>query len=402
MMFDNIQEAVAYIESKRHKRTVDEFRKTLESLKINMRQKNMVHIAGTNGKGSTVNYLRSILNAHGYHIGTFTSPYLVCHNDRIRIDDEPISDEDLLAEINKFYDVIEKEDMSMFEIDVMIMLDYFDHHELDYRIIECGIGGLNDKTNVIDPIITAITNIGMDHLDQIGPSLFDIINEKMGIIKPHQVFVTSETKGTILARFQEQCDVMGATMIVVPEYQVSRFPFHFRYRDMAITLSDQALYQIPNARLALTIANKLITLNNDLTIQAIEHAKWAGRFEIIPYKGHEICIDGAHNAPGIEALVKTLQYQKKTDVAIVFSCLKDKNRDDMIDILLGAGYHVYVTSFADERVTDMKTLKSVGHLKVIDNYPEAIKVAMLKHKDVVVTGSLHFVSRVRAYLTEGK
>ena len=197
-----------FIESKRSKRTIDQFRETLNKCHILMKQKNMIHIAGTNGKGSTVNYLRSILNAHGYKVGTFTSPYLISHNDRIRVDDIPISDEDLLKYVNQYY-----------------------------RIIETGIGGLNDKTNVIDPIVSAITNIGLDHQKQLG-DIYDIINEKMGIIKPNQMFITSETKGTILARFQEQCDAMGAVMYVVPEYQVSRYPFHFRYRDMAFTLES--------------------------------------------------------------------------------------------------------------------------------------------------------------------
>ena len=202
-MFRNIDKAIAYIESKRHKNTIESFGRILEELGIDTKQKNMIHIAGTNGKGSTVNYLRSILNAHGYHVGTFTSPYMIKHNDRIRIDDHPISDEDLLALINKYESVIEEKNLSMFEIDVLIMLDYFSTHELDYRIIECGIGGANDKTNVIQPIISAITNIGNDHLDQIGPSLYDVINEKMGIIKEGQYFITSEVEGTVLARLQE-------------------------------------------------------------------------------------------------------------------------------------------------------------------------------------------------------
>ena len=220
-MFYSVKSAIEYIESQRHKRTIEDFQKTLDELHINVHQKNMIHIAGTNGKGSTVNYLRAILNAHGYKVGTFTSPYLVKHNDRICIDGTPISDTALLYYINKYYDVIEREHLSMFEIDTLIMLDYFDTQPLDFRIIECGIGGEHDKTNVIDSKISAITNIGMDHIEQIGPTLFDIINEKMGIIKRGNLFVTSETKGTILARLQEQCDVMDATMIVVPEYETT-------------------------------------------------------------------------------------------------------------------------------------------------------------------------------------
>lgn len=400
-MFDNVNDAIKYVESKRNKRTVDDFRATLNKCHILMKQKNMIHIAGTNGKGSTVNYLRSIFNAHGYKVGTFTSPYLICHNDRIRVDDEPISDEDFLKYVNRYYDVIEEDGLSMFEIDVLIMLAYFQSLDLDYRIIETGIGGLHDKTNVIDPIVSAITNIGMDHQEQLGNSIYDIINEKMGIIKPHQIFVTSETKGTILARLQEECDVQGVTMCVVPEYQVSRYPFHFRYRDMAFTLENQGIYQVTNARLALTIASKLITLDSETTTSAIEKASWKGRYETLTYHGVNVDIDGAHNVPGIQALIQTIKVKKETEnTAIIFSSLKEKDMDEMLDLLLNEGFVVYLTTFHDERAIDLSSYKSNGKLIVIDNFEEALKTAYIKKYHIVVTGSLHFISRVRKYLTE--
>lgn len=402
MMFENINVALEYIESKRKKRSIDEFRKTLRECGINVKQKNMIHIAGTNGKGSTINYLRSILNAHGYKVGTFTSPYLICHNDRIRVDDKPISDEQLLYYINKYYEVIEKDGLSMFEIDVLIMLDYFNMLDLDYRIIETGIGGLHDKTNVIEPVITAITNIGMDHQEQLGDNIYDIINEKMGIIKPGQTFITSETKGTILARLQEQCDAMSARMVVVPEYQVSRFPFHFRYRDMAFTLENQGIYQVSNARLALTIGSKLIKLHGDVTTKAIEEANWKGRYETLPYEDTCISIDGAHNVPGIKALIQTLSVKKEKNVSIIFSCLGDKDIGVMLDMLLKQGYTVYLTSFNDERAIDVKQIRIREGMIVTENFQEAIRAAYLKKTHIVVTGSLHFISRVRKYLVDLK
>lgn len=401
-MFETAQEAIAYIESKRNKRTVDEFRETLNKCQIPMKQKNMIHIAGTNGKGSTVNYLRSVLNAHGYKVGTFTSPYLICHNDRIRVNDEPIRDEDLLMYVNQYYDVIEEDKLSMFEIDVLIMLAYFQSVDLDYRIIETGIGGLNDKTNVIDPIVSAITNIGMDHQKQIGETIYDIINEKMGVIKPNQIFVTSEAKGTILARLQEQCDVQGAIMHVVPEYLVSRYPFHFRYRDMAFTLHNQGIYQVTNARLALTIASKLITIDSTLTPPAIENAAWKGRYETLAYKDGTVEIDGAHNLPGIKALIQTLKVKKEKDISIIFSCLDDKDIEPMLDLFLVEGYTVYLTTFNDERAIDLSFVKAKEHLIVVESYIEALNAAYIKKSHTVITGSLHFISRVRKYLIEEK
>lgn len=399
-MFECIEDAIAYIESKRSKRTIDEFRETLNKCHISMKQKNMIHIAGTNGKGSTVNYLRSILNAHGYSVGTFTSPYLICHNDRIRVDDVPISDEELLKYINDYYEIIEEDGLSMFEIDVLIMLAYFQSLDLDYRIIETGIGGLHDKTNVIDPIISAITNIGMDHQKQLGESIYDIINEKMGIIKPHQMFMTSETQGTILARLQEQCDVMEAIMYVVPEYQVSRYPFHFRYRDMAFTLKNQGIYQVTNARLALTIASKLIRLDATLTTSAIENASWKGRYETLPYHGGTVEIDGAHNLPGIKALIQTLRVKKEQNISIIFSCLNDKDVNPMLDLMLKEGYTVYLTTFNDERAIDLSKIETRPRLLIVDNFTEALKAAYIKKNHIVITGSLHFISKVRKYLVE--
>ena len=397
-MFQNVQDAIQYIESKRSKRTIDQFRETLNHCHINMKQKNMIHIAGTNGKGSTVNYLRSLLNAHGYRVGTFTSPYLICHNDRIRVDDEPISDEDLLKYINQYYDIIEKDGLSMFEIDVLIMLSYFQDLDLDYRIIETGIGGLHDKTNVIDPIATAITNIGMDHQEQLGNDIYDIINEKMGIIKPHQMFFTSEEKGTILARLQEQCDVMEVMMYVVPEYQVSKYPFQFSYRDMNFVLENQGVYQVANARLALTIASKLITLNPNLCIPAIEEASWKGRYETLTYKDVSVDLDGAHNVPGIIALIQTLKIKEIGDVAIIFSALVDKKYDEMLKLLLREGYTVYLTSFQDERAIHVKNYPEHHHLIVVDDFEDALQLAYEKKQHIVVTGSLHFISAVRNYL----
>lgn len=401
-MFTDVNEAIEYIESKRNKRTIDEFRDTLNKCHILMKQKNMIHIAGTNGKGSTVNYLRSILNAHGYKVGTFTSPYLICHNDRIRVDDIPISDEDLLKYVNQYYDVIEEDGLSMFEIDVLIMLAYFQSLDLDYRIIETGIGGLHDKTNVIDPIVGAITNIGMDHQEQLGESIYDIINEKMGIIKPHQMFITSETKGTILARLQEQCDVEGARMYVVPEYQVSRYPFHFRYRNMAFTLENQGIYQVTNARLALTIASKLIALDPTVTTSAVEKASWKGRYETLPYKDITVSIDGAHNVPGIKALIQTLRVKNEKEMSIIFSCLKDKKFDEMIDLMLKEGYTVYLTSFNDERAIDLSTVTPRPRLVVVKSFVEALNTAYIKKSHIVITGSLHFISKARKYLIENR
>ncbi len=399
-MFERIEDAIAYIESKRSKRTLEEFKKTIEKCGINVAQKNIIHIAGTNGKGSTVNYLRALLNGHGYKVGTFTSPYLICHNDRIRVDDQPIDDEVLLHYINKYYSVIEEDGLSMFEIDVLIMLDYFDSLDLDYRIIETGMGGRKDKTNVVQSIVSVITNCGYDHMEYLGNTLEEIVNEKIGIIKENQMFITSEIQGGLLAKMQEACDKVNAMMYVVPEHQVMNYPFVFKYRDMEFTLKEQGIFQVMNARLALTIAHKLIHLNQEITVEAIEKANWKGRFEPVLYKDKKIFIDGAHNIPGIHSLIQTLEIKKQKDNVIIFSCLKDKKFNEMIDMLLNAGHKVYLTTFESERSLDLSDIAPRPNLFIIENFKNAIERAYYEDWNIVVTGSLQFISCVRKYVLE--
>ena len=324
---------------------------------------------------------------------------MICHNDRIRVDDIPISDEDLLKYVNQYYAIIEEDGLSMFEIDVLIMLAYFQSLDLDYRIIETGIGGMNDKTNVIDPIVSAITNIGL--IIKSNWVIFMILSmKKWALLNLIKCLSQVKPKGTILARFQEQCDAMGAVMYVVPEYQVSRYPFHFRYRDMAFTLENQGIYQVTNARLALTIASKLIKLDPIVTQPAIEHASWKGRYETLDYQGVKVDIDGAHNMPGIKALLQTLRVKKEEDVAIVFSCLNDRDVDEMLEAMLKAGYHVYITTFQDERAIDLSSIAPRPHLTIVNSFIEAMQTAYIKKQHIVVTGSLHFISRVRKYLID--
>lgn len=399
-MFDRIEDALAYIESKRTKRTLEEFKRTLEKCNINVEQKNIIHIAGTNGKGSTVNYLRALLNGHGYKVGTFTSPYLICHNDRIRVDDQPIDDDLLLEYINKYYSVIEEDGLSMFEIDVLIMLDYFDSLDLDYRIIETGMGGRTDKTNVVKSIMSVITNCGMDHIEYLGDSLEQIVYQKTGIIKENQMFITSETQGSLLTHMQEVCDEKGTMMYVVPEHQVMNYPFVFKYRDMEFTLKDQGIYQVMNARLALTIAHKLINLNSEISVESIEKANWKGRFEPILYKDKKIFIDGAHNVPGIYSLIQTLDIKKQKDNVIVFSCLRDKNFDEMINMLIDAGHKVYLTNFESDRNLDLSLIEPRPNLYIIEGFENALERAYSEDWNVVVTGSLQFISTVRKYVSQ--
>lgn len=380
-MFNDIKEAIEYIESKRTKRTFKQFQEIVNKYDFNVHQKNMIHIAGTNGKGSTTNFIKEILMKHGFTVGTFTSPYMIVHNDRICINGEMISDYQLLKIINELVEIIETERLSMFEIDVLIMLRYFDEQNLDYRIIETGIGGLHDKTNVIDSISSVITNIGYDHQFMLGDTLEEIALQKAGIIKTCKPCYTTKQSAKIIDVFEQVCKNKGSQLHVVEVDDVSDYPYYFNCLNHVYKLVDCGSYQVKNAMLAITVCNDLIELDSKLVQEALEHFKWPGRFE----RFANIYLDGAHNIDGILALLQTLKDQRLEDVVIIFSALGDKDIDKMLELL--KDYPVVQASFEDER------LKSKA-----PDFKDVLNQVQGKYKNIIVTGSLHFISAVRKYL----
>lgn len=379
-MFDNIKEAITYIESKRTKRTFLDFKRIIEKYKFNTNLKNVIHVAGTNGKGSTTILMRDLLMKHGYSVGTFTSPYIINHNERISVNGQSISDQKLLQIINELYEMIEIENLSMFEIDVCIMLHYFNELKLDYHIIECGIGGLTDKTNVINSQVAVITSIGYDHQFMLGNTLLEIAQHKAGIIKKRKPLFTTEQNQDVIALFQKECDIKKSDLHLVDVIKSKEYPYHILFKGKDYTLCQPG-YQVNNFTLALHVVDYLITIDDNLIQDIIDHFYWPCRFEKI---GH-IYLDGAHNIDGIRSLVQTLNEQKIKDVGIVFSALNDKDIDDMLQLL--KDYDVIFACFDDER-------SNQNHVC----FQDAIQQMATKHRNVVVTGSLHFVSTVRKYV----
>ena len=176
-MFKTTHDFIDYCTNRMNKGrfNLDHFKALLEKLGNPQLKLKTVHIAGTNGKGSTTDYLRSILQTAGYKVGTFTSPHLEVHNDRIRINNVYISDEELLEYGNRFYTLIEENELSMFEIDTLIAIYYFCEKNVDIALFEVGLGGRLDATNVILPLVSLITSIGYDHMDILGHTLEEIL-----------------------------------------------------------------------------------------------------------------------------------------------------------------------------------------------------------------------------------
>lgn len=236
-MFKTIDEALNFIESQRMKRSFKEFQEIIKRYHLPVDLKNVIHVAGTNGKGSTVTFIKDLLVKQGYHVGTFTSPYIIKHNERISVDGKPISDEELLRLVNDLYPIIEKEHLSMFEIDTIIMLNYFHELDLDYHVIECGIGGLNDKTNVIQSQVAVISNIGYDHQFMLGDTLLEIASHKVGIVKEGVPLFTTEQNKEILSYFKDYCTKHQSTFYPLQVEKQYQYPYHLHFHQKKICIT---------------------------------------------------------------------------------------------------------------------------------------------------------------------
>lgn len=402
MRFQTIHEFIEFTVNRHSKGRfgLDQFRKAMEALGNPQLRLKVIHVAGTNGKGSTTNFLRSIYQEQGYVVGSFTSPHLEVHNDRIRINDVYISDEDLLRYGNHFYDFILDYDLSMFEIDVLIAVHYFLEKKVDLAIVEVGLGGRLDATNLVDPLLSVITTIGYDHMDILGHSLEEIAYEKAGIIKDNRPIICGETKENCIEVLKFVAKEHHSTYVQAEEPQsiVLNPTVEFKVKNLNVKLSSLALYQANNASLALQAAlylQSIFPLDITKLLYALSKASWKGRFEVMSTQPFVI-IDGAHNDHGMSALVESTHNLPHPRIA-VFTALKDKDTDAMIQQLLRHFDEVIVTHFDFYRAQTLEGLAKDFKVTAIEDPYQAICRGLHKVKSgcLVITGSLYFISLVR-------
>lgn len=398
--FQSADEVITLIEGRKNNhKGLEKFSKALKEKDNPQLKLNCVHIGGTNGKGSTTDYLRSILQQAGYRVGTFTSPYLEVHNDRIRINNEFISDEELLDLANETVDLWEQYDLSMFEIDMLLACLYFLRHEVDIALFEVGMGGRLDATNVVDPLFSVITSIGLDHMEFLGNTHAMIAKEKAGIIKYGKDCITAETREDCLSVFERACRQQGSKLIGCHDIMNLHVEegVSFDYRSFKeIKLRSKASYQAYNAALAIEAALKLKELGYRISEQVITQGLaatfWKGRFEQV-HTHPDVYIDGAHNEQGIRALVDAARIFPK--VKILFSALKDKNTNAMIEQLLTLSDDLTICEFDFYRAANAEKLAEGYPVKIVKDYRQAIDECLNGDDIVLITGSLYFISLVR-------
>ena len=355
-----------------------------------------IHVAGTNGKGSVCCYIRDVLMANGYRTGMFTSPHLIHHFDRITIDGKWIAKDEYQHILDACIDDIIELNLGMFEIALLIALLHFKKQKTDYVVLECGLGGRLDNTNVIpSPVISVITTIGSDHAALLGNRVQQVAFEKAGIIREHVPvcvgLVSRKARGVIASvanrkhapiTFMKQVQVTGQNA--------------FTYDHDVYELSSAAVYQKENALLALRVLKSIgIDIHDDATKQALHESSWKGRFEKVGTHP-AIYLDGAHNKEGIEALVRNYSGLNRP-VITVFSALKDKPGRWMASKLSQVSDELIITSINNGRFDSMDSLSIDGAAMVADEnqaVDQAVKLAG-ENGTVVICGSLYFISDIR-------
>ena len=390
-----------------------------------------IHIAGTNGKGSTSSYVSYALQEAGYRVGFFSSPYLERFNERIQINGVDIPD-DVLARLTDMtkeaIDEMLEEGMNhptSFEIITAIMFLYFQETQPDYVVLEVGLGGRLDSTNIIkDSIVSVITTLAIDHVEQLGDTLGKIAYQKAGIIKENGLVVSYPQKDEATQVIKEVSDEMNAELYfdtledieVVDENEFgSVFNLEFKgekLENIEIGLIGQ--YQVYNASLAITTLlvlreKGLINISDEELLAGIKKTKWKGRLEVLK-RNPTFLIDGAHNEQGVDHLKTALELFNYDRLILGIAVLKDKDVDHIVNTMMSIADEVVVTEVEDPRKTPVAELAAKAEKYGKPVYMEKdIEDAVIKAESIanendmiVFGGSLYLVGTVRTLVNGNK
>jgi len=422
----NYQQAVDYIHGLARFGSIlglDRMRVALALLNHPERKLPVIHVAGTNGKGSTSSIIASILRAAGMRTGLYTSPYLDSFTNRFGLDGDDITPEGLVNMVECLKPVAEQVGLTQFEFITALALVYYAEGNVDALVLEVGLGGRFDATNVVTPVLSVITNIGFDHMEVLGDTLGKIAFEKAGIIKPTVPVITAVEESepyTVIAEVAAQNK--SALRLLGRDYGyvaggASLAGQTLDYWGFAnikgLTLSLLGPHQLKNAALAVDAALLLRQRGWPITLEHIRHgvraARWPGRFEVMQRGGVKVIMDGAHNMHGIAALTATLrQYLPEQKVLLVSGIMKDKEPQAMLAALSPYAKRLYACAPALPRATPARelhllaenlALPAEAHSSVAGALDAAISAARESGETVLVAGSLYTVSEARRALS---
>jgi len=392
-----------------------------------------VHVAGTNGKGSTSAFIAAMLQAAGYRVGLYTSPHLVSFCERIRINNELISEAKVVELAARVRDAAQKDtggegtgalNPTFFEVATAMAFTYFAEEGVDIAVIEVGMGGRLDSTNVVVPLVSVITNIELEHTEFLGTTLVEIAREKAGIIKRGTPVVTGAAQQEVVTIFEQDAAAQqnavyrlsrdfAPTRITANDEQVFDYNgITSSYEKVRLTMLGR--HQVDNACLALAAIECLrtagVAVDEAAARQGLLHASWAGRLELVERKP-DIYLDGAHNPASAQTLAKTVRDMKPAyqRIVLIIGILGDKDYQGIISALLPLADHVVVTKPLYSRAMDVRALASEirklhGSVETAETVEAAISLVrnMASPDDLVlITGSLYVVGDARALFCPG-
>ncbi|KGE13838.1 FolC bifunctional protein [Sphingobacterium deserti] len=398
------------------KKDVDNTLRFCSELGNPQQQFKSVHVAGTNGKGSTSHMLASIFACAGYKTGLYTSPHLVDFRERIRVNGQMIPKDEVLAFVSKNLSLIETIKPSFFEVTVALAFDYFAKEQVDIAIIEVGLGGRLDSTNVITPELCIITNIGLDHMNLLGDTIEEIAFEKAGIIKPAIPVIVSERNEEIARVFEQRASSLGAPLrfaseelnVVNTKQGKEGLLVDVLENKTGIkqswTMQLSGLYQQRNLLGVLTAVDQLRfqgwaindsdVLNGLLHVQ--ENTGLQGRWQTLSSQPHIIC-DTGHNEDGIRAVVSNIKQVDYSRLHIVIGAMRDKDLHHMLPLLPTDAIY-YFTSPAMPRALPARELKAAAAKYsfiglAFDSVSQAVQAAKDNYQegDLIFIGGSNFV-----------
>ena len=383
----------------------------------------VIHIAGTNGKGSTVSFIKDILK-EDYKVGSFVSPHLITYCDRIKIGDVEISQEDF-AELGDF--IIEKEkdivenygDLNLFEFLTIMAIIYFEREGVDLAILEVGMGGRADSTNIFtsrEKLISIITSISMDHMEYLGDTIEEIADAKAGIIQEDDLVVTTNKDPKILGVIEKEAKEKSAELFYTKDLESEILRSDLKGIDFKLKLDGEEEdfqltqigdYQVENAIgaiYALYLLNKrgILKISLDDIKKRIKTSTWKGRMEIVS-RDPLIILDGAHNFDGIKRLVESLDNFKFKKLHLIMSILADKEHKKMLEEISYYTDEVVFVNLDYKRGTSPEELSREasdyglkGQVMKIDDALDYYKNSYQDGDLILITGSLYFVSEARS------
>ncbi|MGL4672361.1 bifunctional folylpolyglutamate synthase/dihydrofolate synthase [Cetobacterium sp.] len=365
-----------------------------------------IHVAGTNGKGSTSTTIETVLIESGSKVGKYTSPHILRFNERISVNGIEITDEEIAYYYSYIKNIVKELEITptFFEVTTAMMFKYFSDKKVDYAVIEVGMGGRFDATNVIKGDICVITNVSLDHTDFLGKTIYDITCEKAGIIKPDSKVFIGSSDADFIKGIEEKSKTYTN---VLEKYRLAKYYLDFKNFKTVIDIEGERFifslfgdYQYKNFLCAYEVLKELKIPVKTIK-KAVEKVKWQCRFEVISSQDKVLILDGAHNEDGMKTLCDTLRlgYEKDEIVAVV-SILKDKDYTKILKILEPCVKKIIFTSLAENKRGQTGFELYEGSNKVDKEYREDIFEAYelakeYNSKAILFCGSFYLLSKFK-------